>query len=180
MKRKSGFLLCIVLLCGLAFAYTYREHRSVFPTASHPRPPKTETVSPKKRASQALPDSKKRNKKVYEHLIPKPVDPEVATYRIILDNNIFAPLGQKSKKSTPSYLLLGTMIPRGREIAARAILQERTESASIHVVNIGTKLGEDTFVFDIQPQKVTLKKGRQLSTIRQFPFQFLNPSRTRR
>lgn len=180
MKRKSGFLLCIVLLCGLAFAYTYREHRSVFPTAFQLRPPKVETVPPKNRASQALPDSKKRNRKVYKHLIPKPVDPEVATRRIILDNNIFAPLGQKSNKSAPSYLLLGTMIPGGKEIAARAILQERTESASIHIVKIGTKLGEDTFVFDIQSQKVTLKKGRQLSTIRQSPFQFLNPSRTRR
>jgi hypothetical protein len=176
---KSGCILGIALLCCLALAHTTlrRFHRRTPKTVNVPQ--KGIKPAPKIERKKAI----KRNQNVYAHLIPKPVDPEVATRRIILDNNIFAPLG-KAKKNAPAYLLIGTYIPRTRNptggIEAQAILQEKTESASIHIVTIGTKLGADTFVYDIQPQKVTLKKGKQWITLRLGTFHFLNPSRTGR
>ena len=40
----------------------------------------------------------------------------------------------------------------GQEKEATAILQETTQGATVRIVSIGTKLGEDTVVVDIQPK----------------------------
>ena len=173
---KSGCILGIALLGCLALGHTTLRR-------FHPRTPKTVNV-PQKGIKPAPKKSVKRNQKLYAHLIPKPVDPEVATRRIILDNNIFAPLGWKAKKARPPIFWSAPIYLRGQNltsgIEARAVLQEKTESASITIVTIGTKLGADTVVYDIQPQKVTLKKGKQWITLRLGTFHFLNPSRTGR
>lgn len=122
----------------------------------------------------------KKNEKLYAHLKPKPVDHEALFLHTIIDNNLFAPLGWKAKKPTPIYRLIGTQIPIGKEIEATAILQETTEARAIRIVSIGTKLGEDTVVADIQPEQVILKKGKLRIPIKLAPIQFLKVSRTRR
>ncbi len=103
----------------------------------------------------------KKNTKLYDHLKPEPIDHQEQFYNIIIENNIFAPLGYKPPKKTSIYRLIGTQIPIGREIEAEAILQETREPQNIRVVDIGTKIAEDTYVIDIQPKQIILKKGNQ-------------------
>lgn len=117
--------------------------------------------------------SVKKNEKLYAHLKPKPVDQKELFYRTIIENNIFAPLGWKPKKPTPIYRLIGTRIPIGQEIKATAILQETSGKSALRIVSIGTKLGEDTFVVDIQPKQIILKKGNLRTPIRMKTMQFL-------
>ncbi len=115
----------------------------------------------------------KKNKKLYAHLIPKPVDTQEQFLQTILESNIFAPLGWEPTEATPTYRLLGTYVPIAQKIDATAILQETTKTGAIKVVSIGTKLGADTVVFDIQPKQVVLKKGKQRITLTLGKFQFL-------
>lgn len=117
--------------------------------------------------------TRKKNKKLYAHLIPKPVDPQERFFQTILDNNLFAPLGWTPIEETLTYQLIGTHVPIERKIDATAILQEKTEAKTIRVVLIGTKLSADTVVFDIQPKQVVLKKGKQRITLTLGKFQFL-------
>ena len=117
--------------------------------------------------------SVKKNEKLYAHLKPKLVDPQERFFQTILDNNLFAPLGWKPKEETATYRLLGTHVPIVRKIDATAILQETTKTGVIKVVSIGTKLGADTVVFDIQPKQVVLKKGKKRITLTLGKFQFL-------
>ena len=66
----------------------------------------------------------------------------------------------------PIFILRNVSFPIGREIEATAILQETTQNATIQTVSIGTKLGEDTVVADIQPKQVILKKGKLQTSLR--------------
>lgn len=91
----------------------------------------------------------------------------------ILENNLFATLGWKPTETTLTYRLLGTYVPIAQKIDATAVLQNTTKTGAIKVVSIGTKLGADTVVFDIQPKQVVLKKGKQRITLTLGKFQFL-------
>lgn len=88
--------------------------------------------------------------------IENPMDNEF--YRIIVDNNLFRPLGWKPPaKNKTTYRLLGTLT--NSERPALAILQNKT-SQRTYTVSIGETLG-DFQVTEIQPRRVTLKKGNQ-------------------
>lgn len=115
----------------------------------------------------------RKRTKLYEHLKPKPVDHKHQFYNTIIENNIFAPLGYKLPKRAPIYRLLGTNIPIHKAYQATAILQETTDKKRTHIVNIGTKLDEDTFVMDIQPKQIILKKGTHRIPIRMATMRFL-------
>lgn len=115
----------------------------------------------------------RKRTKLYEHLKPKPIDHKQQFYNTIIEKNIFAPLGYKPKKKEPTYRLIGTHIPTKKTYQARAILQETMDKKSTHIVNIGTKLTEDTIVMDIQPKQVILKKGKHRILIRMNTTQFL-------
>ncbi len=167
MKRVCIF--GTALLCCLALAHaTLRRFQK--------HTPKKVYVAPKIEHKKSV----KKNEKLYAHLKPKPVDHEALFFQTIIENNLFAPLGWKPKKSTPIYRLIGTHIPVGKEIEATAILQETTGGETIRIVSIGTKLGKDTVVADIQPKQVILKKGKLRIPLRLATIQFLTPSRTRK
>ena len=164
MKRalKSIGLVGIVLLCCTAIAHTrLRQLQS--------RPPKKVYIVHDIERKKSV----KKNKKLYAHLIPKPIDPQEQFFQTILDNNLFAPLGWKPTEATPTYRLLGTYVPIAQKIDATAVLKDTTKAGPTRVVSIGTKLGENTVVFDIQPKQVILKKGKQRITLRLGKFQFL-------
>lgn len=117
--------------------------------------------------------SVKKNEKLYAHLKPKPVDPQERFFQTILENNLFAPLGWKPMVEAPTYRLIGTHVPTRRKIEATAILQDNAKEGNLRVVSIGTKLGGDTVVFDIQSKQVVLKKGKQRITLALSKFQLL-------
>lgn len=164
MKRplKRVFIVGAVLFFCLALT-----HATLHRFQKHT--PKTVYVVPEIEREQSV----KKNEKLYAHLKPKPVDQKELLYRTIIENNIFAPLGWKPKKPTPVYRLIGTQIPIGQEIKATAILQETSGGSVLRIVSIGTKLGEDTFVVDIQPKQIIVKKGKLRTPIRMKTMQFL-------
>ena len=171
MKRilKRVCIFGTALLC--CFALT---HATLHRFQKHT--PKKVYVAPKIEHKKSV----KKNEKLYAHLKPKSVDHEALFFQTIIENNLFAPLGWKPKKPTPIYRLIGTHIPVGKEIEATAILQETTGEATIRIVSIGTKLGEDTVVADIQPKQVILKKGKLRISLRLATIQFLKLSQTRK
>ena len=78
-------------------------------------------------------------------------------YQIIIDNNLFRPLGWRPPaKNKITYKLLGTIT--NSETPARAILQDKA-SQRTYTVSIGETLG-DFQVTEIQPRRITLKKRK--------------------
>lgn len=145
---------CIVgigLLCCLALTNAMIQR-------NRNKTPEKIYVVPKIERKQVL----KKNTKLYEHLMPEPIDHQEVFYNIIIENNIFAPLGYKPPKiAATTYRLIGTQIPLGREIEATAVLQDTRGPQNIRVVGIGTKIAEDTFVVDIHPKQIIIKKGNR-------------------
>lgn len=160
LKRVCIVGAALFFCLALTHATLYRFQKRV---------PKTVYVVPKIEHKKSV----KKNEKLYAHLKPKSVDHDELFYRTIIENNIFAPLGWKPKKPTPIYRLIGTRIPIGQEIKATAILQETSGESTMRIVSIGTKLGEDTYVVDIQPKQIVLKKGKLRIPIRMKTMQFL-------
>ena len=81
-------------------------------------------------------------------------------HRVIIDNNLFRPLGWTSPRPREPYRLLGTLIPTYGNTPSQAILQSTT-ARTTHIVSIGETLDTDTTVTDIQPKRVTLEKAGQ-------------------
>lgn len=96
-----------------------------------------------------------------------------AYFQVIIDNNLFRPLGwTETPKRYTDYRLLGTLTES--ETPARAILQERS-SKQTRVVTLGETIG-DFHVFRIQHKQVTLKKGQQLVLLLLDETLFLSPT----
>lgn len=99
-----------------------------------------------------------------------------AFYRVIIDNNLFRPLGWKKPNEKPSYSLLGTVVDTDTAIA-QAILQE-TRSNRYYFVTVGEKVGDAT-VKAIQPKQVILDEEGKAITLKAGSLQFLTQSRSR-
>ena len=79
-------------------------------------------------------------------------------YRVIIDNNLFRPLGWRPPRPRELYRLLGTILPTDANTPKQAILQ-RTAARTTNIVSIGDKLDADTRVVDIQAKQVSLEKA---------------------
>ncbi len=99
-----------------------------------------------------------------------------AFYRVIIDNNLFRPLGWKKPEDKPSYSLLGTVVDTDNARAQAILLEPRTNR--YYFVTIGEKVG-DTTVKDIQPKQVILDEAGKTITLKVSPLQFLTQSRSR-
>ena len=89
---------------------------------------------------------------------------ETEFYRTIIDNNLFRPLGWTPPRQRYPYRLLGTLIPKDRNIPKKAVLQA-TVGNTTHTVHIGEGLGEYTLT-DIQPKQVILEKDGEVQTLK--------------
>jgi hypothetical protein len=99
-----------------------------------------------------------------------------AFYKVIIDNNLFRPLGWTPPNNEPAYSLIGTAIGADGAISQATLLEKR--SNRYHFVTIGTKLGDMT-VKDIQAKQVTLDKAGKPVTLKAGPLQFLTTSQGR-
>ncbi len=98
-------------------------------------------------------------------------------YKVIIDNNIFRPLGWRPPNREPQYTLIGTAIdPNGSRVEA-FISEER--SNGFYIVGVGDKVG-DAIVKEIQQKKVTLDKNGETITLRKGNMQFLKSGGSRR
>lgn len=93
-------------------------------------------------------------------------------YRIIIENNLFRPLGWRPKKAIFPYQLIGTIIYTSGKQEATAIIQETTAEKKTYVLTIDETLGDMT-VIDIQNKQVTLDKTGKKITLN-LTLQFLN------
>ena len=95
-------------------------------------------------------------------------------YQLIIDNNLFRPLGWTPPvKDTGALELIGTVITEQRR---QAVLKEKT-SDLVHFVNVGETLNDYTLV-QVHPKHVVLEKEGQHLTRHLNPSLFLSPNRT--
>lgn len=97
-----------------------------------------------------------------------------AFYRVIIDNNLFRPLGWKKQDDEPSYSLLGTVVDGDTGIAQAILLEKRSNRH--HFVSIGEKVGDAT-VKEIQPKQVVLDEAGKAIKLRTNSLQFLTQQR---
>ena len=99
-----------------------------------------------------------------------------AFYKVIIDNNLFRPLGWTPPKNEPVYSLVGTAVGADGAISQATLLEKR--SNRYHFVTIGSKLGDLT-VKDIQAKQVTLDGAEKPITLKTGELQFLATNRGR-
>ena len=97
-----------------------------------------------------------------------------AFYEVIIENNLFRPLGWTPPNNEPTYSLVGTVVGTDGAASQATLLERR--SNRYHFVTIGTKLDEMT-VTDIQAKQVTLDKEGEPVTLRAGGLQFLSSQR---
>lgn len=97
-----------------------------------------------------------------------------AFYKMIIDNDLFRPLGWTPPNNEPAYSLVGTAVHPDGMIAQATLLEKR--SNRYHFVTIGEKLGAIT-VKDIQAKQVVLEKDGEPITLKTEALQFLTTKR---
>lgn len=83
-------------------------------------------------------------------------------YQIIVDNNIFRPLGWKPPNKKPEYSLLGISFDPTSNRSEAFVLEER--SNQFHTVSVGDKIG-DAIVKEIAKKTVSLYKDGEMITL---------------
>ena len=99
-----------------------------------------------------------------------------AFYKVIIDNNLFRPLGWTPPNDEPAYSLIGTAVGTEGAVSQATLLEKK--SNRYHFVTIGTKLGDMT-VKDIQAKQVTLDNAGKPITLKAGELQFLTTARGR-
>ena len=94
-------------------------------------------------------------------------------YRVIIENNLFRPLGWRKPNRDPEYALVATWIGT-RGTVAKALVMER-KSSQLYYVARGEKVG-DTIVENIAANQVSLKASDAIVTLKAESIQFLSGS----
>ena len=97
-------------------------------------------------------------------------------YKVIIDNNLFRPLGWTPSNNEPAYSLIGTAVGVDGAGSQATLLERR--SNRYHFVSIGAKLGDMT-VKDIQAKQVVLDNAGKPVTLKSGELQFLTTGRGR-
>ncbi len=79
-----------------------------------------------------------------------------AFYQLIIDTNIFRPLGWQPPRKQPDYTLIGTAVSQNTADSKAFILERR--SNRLHTVKVGDTL-DDVRVKEIQSKRVTLHEA---------------------
>ncbi len=91
---------------------------------------------------------------------------DVETFkRMIIDNNIFRPLGWTPPRPLEPYRLIGTLLPRGANRPAEAVI-ESTAGKAISIVSMGETLDPETKVVSIESKSVVLESAGVRRTLR--------------
>ena len=92
-------------------------------------------------------------------------------YKVIVDNNLFRPLGWRPPNNKPRYTLIGTWISSNGVTAKALILEQRSNQT--YYVSIGEKVGEAT-VEGIKSNQVSLDLSGDIKMIKSESMQFLS------
>ncbi len=104
-------------------------------------------------------------------------DDKSAFYRVIVDNNIFRPLGWRPSKKDPEYTFIGTSVPLDGTKAEAYVLERR--SNKFYTAMVGDKIG-DAVVKEIKQKQITLDKNGEVITLKGGNMQFLQAGGSRR
>ena len=94
-------------------------------------------------------------------------------YRVIIENNLFRPLGWRKPNRDPEYALIATWIGTQGPVA-KALVMER-KSSQLYYVARGEKVG-DAIVENIAANQVSLKDSNDIVTLKAEAIQFLSSS----
>ncbi len=94
-------------------------------------------------------------------------------YRVIIENNLFRPLGWRKPNRDPDYALIATWIGTQGPVA-KALVMER-KSSQLYYVGKGEKVG-DAIVENIAANQVSLKASDDIVTLKAESMQFLSGS----
>lgn len=94
-------------------------------------------------------------------------------YRVIVENNLFRPLGWKKPKEGPQYALIGTKIQPKGKIKKAFVMENR--SNKYYWVSVGEKVGDAT-VEKIEAGQINLNIAGKVTTIKADTGPFLSKS----
>lgn len=101
---------------------------------------------------------------------PAENSPPTEYYQLIIDNNIFRPLGWKLPKKEPAYTLLGTINTQNSDYTKAIILERKSNQQ--YTVKVGDTLG-NLHVKEILPKQVTLQTEEKEIVLQCGKLQFL-------
>ena len=182
MKRFTWIAIGLTLFGCAGLLYTYTRT----PSASDTPPPnrqgvpalKTIPLSPPPPAS-APPRPRRSLTAGTSPLAPGAADTleafeQTGFYRTIVENNLFLPLGTTVTKQPARYRLIATTTPTNGDSRSTALIQSIEEN-EIHIVTIGSKVGE-VVVVDIQPKQVAIETDGKQTTLELDNHLWLGPS----
>ena len=92
-------------------------------------------------------------------------------YKMIVDNNLFRPLGWRPPNREPEYAFISTRVDPTGTFAEAYFSEQR--SNQLHSAKVGDKVGE-VVVKEIESKKITLDKNGETITLRRGNSPFLN------
>ena len=145
--KNTLITICLVLLLIAVGPFLYHQHVLQ---------PNSAVATPSLNKSVEVHSAKSNQKKVVRTNNNTPNE----FYQLIVDNNIFRPLGWRPPQKTPQYTLIGTTIASDGRNATAFILERR--SNQFHTVKVGETFG-DVSVKEILSKKVTLQEeGKEI------------------
>ena len=97
-------------------------------------------------------------------------------YRVIVDNNIFRPLGWRPPNKEPEYTFIGTRVDSNGTVAEAYVLE--TRSNQFFMASIGDKIG-DAVVKEIKKKEIILDKNGEVITLKGGKMVFLQTGGSR-
>ena len=180
VKLGIGCIVCLLLGFGV-FLYAQDKTKVEFiatkPEISSVKKPEMDTVKAQammKMKEQATAQTDRSGARQNRERID--FGENAAFYKVIIDNNLFRPLGWTPPNNEPAYSLIGTAVGVEGAVSQATLLEKR--SNRYHFVTIGTKLGDIT-VKDIQAKQVIVDKAGKSMTLKAGELQFLTTSRGR-
>ena len=180
-KLGMGCVVCLLLGFGVLLYAQDKAEVEFIATKTEVNPAKKTEMDGAKRQEMMMKMKERittQRNRLRERQNRGPIDfgENEAFYKVIIDNNLFRPLGWTPPKNEPAYSLIGTTIGTDAALAQATLLEKR--SNRYHFVTIGTKLGDMT-VKDIQAKQVILDRDGKPVTLRGGGLQFLTTSRGR-
>ncbi len=168
-KFGVGCIVCLFL--GFAILLYAQDKTKPGVAAAKPEMDsanKTEVSKMKEQAQPRMKGSRQRQNRAKADF-----GENAAFYEVIIDNNLFRPLGWRPPNNEPAYSVVGTAVDVDGVIAQATLLEKR--SNRYHFVTIGDQLGDMT-VKEIQARQVILEKGGKPITLKTNALEFLTTS----
>ncbi len=174
LKYSKTFIFSVGIVCIVAFLFVFgmdlqwgksskskrdRENTDVHVNTSEAY--KKQSKGEYQSVKQVSNLESKRLSKTARSYKPLAHDPS-EYYQIIVDNNLFRPLGWKPPNKEPEYTLIGTSFDPTGDSSEAFVLENR--SNQFHIVSVGDKIG-DAIVKEIAEREVSLYTDGELITL---------------